>query len=39
MPSTINKKNFMKICPVGAKLICVDGWTNISKIIGTLARM
>jgi hypothetical protein len=29
----------MKICPVGAKLISADGWTYVSKIIGTLARM
>jgi hypothetical protein len=28
----------MKICPVGAKLICADGWTKISKIIGSLCE-
>jgi hypothetical protein len=36
-PATINKK-VMKICPVGAKLICADWWTNISKIIGILCK-
>jgi len=28
----------MKICPVMAKLICADGWTNIPKIIGSLCE-
>jgi hypothetical protein len=32
------KTNFMKIHPVGAKPVCADGLTNITKIIGAVCE-